>query len=119
MRSGRLAGYMSTYTKTPASFAFVPYGDSAVGSAGSSGSAADCNCHIVVRQNSELIALQHSDTALATDCAAAAIARARDIDWIGDAADMFRFRLDEAKQLITLLTDDVETTYRLALEVSS
>ena len=82
-----LAGYMNTYTSTPAPI--DPAGR-------------------------DLVSVQRAATLAQSDQMAVAVNRSRNIVWTGKAADLFRSRLSRTAQYSASLAQDMETTHRLA-----
>lgn len=75
-----------------------------------------CRCLVLMQTDRDLIAKQRAVTVASNDNAATAIARSKDIEWTGNAAEWFRSTLDRTAYAIKMLTDDMETTQRLAME---
>jgi hypothetical protein len=102
---------MNFYTSTPAPI------DPTGGFAGNTVTPFDygvCPCHAAVQRSRDLISTQRAATTATMERTAAAIARSKSIIWTGNAADLFRSRLDRTSQYAASLGTDMDATARLA-----
>ncbi len=82
--------------------------------ANSAGGYRACPCHSVVENNRDAItALAHSDKEL-NNTVRASLAQAQQIDWSGNAADMYRKRLQTFAAAMDAYDCDATTAARLA-----
>ncbi|KAB7789090.1 hypothetical protein [Bifidobacterium cebidarum] len=73
-----------------------------------------CPCHQAVERSRNLIGVQQAATRAVCERLAEASARAKGIVWTGNAANLFRSRLDELAKTSQSLTSAIETTHQLA-----
>ena len=95
---------------------FIPQNTIGAGASGScgTGSYSACACHTVVENGREAItALARSDRDL-NNTARASLAQAQQIDWSGNAADMYRKRLQTFAAAMDAYDCDATTAARLA-----
>ncbi|PJM78045.1 hypothetical protein [Bifidobacterium felsineum] len=103
----------NTYSAFPSS---APV-DSTAGFAGNTVtpfSYGDCPCHKAVERSRDLIGVQQSATLAVCERLSAASAQAKSIVWTGNAANLFRSRLDELANSSQLLASHMQTTHQLA-----
>lgn len=73
-----------------------------------------CPCHTAVERSRNLIGIQRSTTLAVNERFATASAKANNIIWTGNAAELFRARLDRIRQASAALESDMDATERLA-----
>ncbi|QOL33659.1 hypothetical protein [Bifidobacterium lemurum] len=78
-----------------------------------------CPCHAAVQSSRDLIAVAERSTEAALDRTAAAIAQSRDISWQGNAATLFRTRLERVACEAAVLLDDMDATTRISLSAGA
>ncbi|MBT1171634.1 hypothetical protein [Bifidobacterium sp. SO4] len=74
-----------------------------------------CRCLLFIQSGRDCVAQQYASATTSVENAASAIARSKDIEWTGNAAEWFRSTLDRTAYTIRMLADDMETTQRLSM----
>ncbi|TPF79658.1 MULTISPECIES: hypothetical protein [unclassified Bifidobacterium] len=73
-----------------------------------------CPCHAAVERSRNLIGIQRSATRAVNERFATASTKAKGIVWTGNAAELFRTKLDRIRQASAALESDMDTTERLS-----
>ncbi|MBT1174985.1 hypothetical protein JS530_05630 [Bifidobacterium sp. LC6] len=74
----------------------------------------ECPCHQAVERSRNLINAQQAATSAVCERMSVASAKAKGIVWTGNAAILFRARLDQIMQAAHTLAQECESTHRLA-----